>query len=120
MSTRPPASHDRDKGPAADPPSSRSGPLDEAAAFDALYRQCVADVHAYVISLLGDRAAAEDVTAMAFERLYRTRSRLDHARGTPRAWLFAVARNAAIDELRRRRRQPQGELHELPSIDWGI
>lgn len=117
MNTRPPASDDRDQAPAPDPPSSRSGALDEAA-FDALYRQCVADVHGYVISLLGDRSAAEDVTAMAFERLYRTRSRLDHARGTSRAWLFAVARNAAIDELRRRRRQPQGELDELPSIDW--
>jgi RNA polymerase sigma-70 factor, ECF subfamily len=116
MSTRPPASDDRDQKRASDPPSSRSGPLDQAA-FDALYRQCVADVHGYVISLLGDRSAAEDVTAMAFERLYRTRSRLDHARGTPRAWLFAVARNAAIDELRRRRRQPQCELDELPTAD---
>lgn len=78
MSTRPPATDDRDQGPAPDPPSSPRGPLDEAA-FDALYRQCVADVHGYVISLLGDRSAAEDVTAVAFERLYRTRSRLDHA-----------------------------------------
>ena len=62
-------------------------------------------MHGYAISLLGDRAGAEDVTALAFERLYRSRSRLDRSRGTPRAWLFAIARNAALDELRRRRRQ---------------
>jgi RNA polymerase sigma-70 factor (ECF subfamily) len=74
-------------------------------------------VHAYAISLLGDRMAAEDVTALAFERLYRSRSRLDHRRGTPRAWLFAIARNAVLDELRRRRRQPQGELLEELSGD---
>src|SRR6202035_5510711 len=80
--------------------------------FDTLFRACVADVHAYAISLLGERAAAEDVTALSFERLYRSRSRLDRGRGTPRAWLFAIARNAALDELRRRRRQPQGELRE--------
>jgi RNA polymerase sigma factor (sigma-70 family) len=116
MSTRAPTSDDPGQGSAPDPPSSWSGPLDEAA-FDALYRQCVADVHGYVISLLGDRSAAEDVTAMAFERLFRTRTRLDQARGTPRAWLFAVARNAAIDELRRLRRQPQCELDERPSPD---
>jgi RNA polymerase sigma-70 factor, ECF subfamily len=116
MSTRPPASVDRDQRPAAERPSSRHGPLDEAA-FDALYRQCVADVHGYVISLLGERSAAEDVTAVAFERLYRMRSRLDPARGTARAWLFTVARNAAIDELRRRRRQPEGELDELSTAD---
>jgi RNA polymerase sigma-70 factor (ECF subfamily) len=74
-------------------------------------------VHAYAISLLGDRSAAEDVTALAFERLYRSRSRLDHGRGTPRAWLFAITRNAALDELRRRRRQPQCELDEGLSGD---
>jgi RNA polymerase sigma-70 factor (ECF subfamily) len=81
-------------------------------AFDELFRESAADVHAYAISLLGNRAAAEDVTALAFERLYRARARLDHGRGAPRAWLFAIARNAALDELRRRRRQPQSELPE--------
>jgi RNA polymerase sigma-70 factor (ECF subfamily) len=83
----------------------RSEPFDEAS-FDALFRECVADVHGYALSLLGERAAAEDVTAVAFERLFRGRRRLDARRGTPRALLFTIARNAALDELRRRRRQP--------------
>jgi RNA polymerase sigma-70 factor, ECF subfamily len=88
-----------------------SGPAElDDKAFDALFRESAADVHGYAISLLGSRAAAEDVTALAFERLYRSRARLDHRRGTPRAWLFAIARNAALDELRRRRRQVQSEL----------
>jgi RNA polymerase sigma factor (sigma-70 family) len=82
-----------------------SSPLEEPA-FETLFRECAADVHGYAISLLGDRASAEDVTALAFERLYRSRARLDRTRGTPRGWLFSIARNAALDELRRRRRQP--------------
>jgi len=81
-------------------------------AFDALFSECAADVHAYAISLLADRATAEDVTALAFERLYRSRTRLDATRGSPRAWLFSIARNAALDELRRRRRRPELELEE--------
>ena len=95
--------------PTSDQPSrhgaapSQRGALD-ADAFDALFSECAGDVHGYLISLLGDSASAEDMTALAFERLYRSRSRLDHGRGTPRAWLFAIARNAALDELRRRRR----------------
>jgi RNA polymerase sigma-70 factor, ECF subfamily len=93
-----------------------SGALD-GEAFAALFRECGADVHAYAISLLGERAAAEDVTALAFERLYRSRARLDHRRGTPRAWLFAIARNAALDELRRRRRRPQHELNNERTAD---
>jgi RNA polymerase sigma factor (sigma-70 family) len=99
-------------------PLSGSRPLDEAA-IDALFRACAADVHAYAISLLGDRSGAEDVTALAFERLYRSRSRLDRGRGTPRAWLFAIARNAALDELRRRRRRPESELERHLPGDLG-
>ena len=72
--------------------------------FDALYRDSAADVHAYAWSMLRDRAAAEDVTAVAFERAYRRRRRFDPERGSARAWLFAIARNAALDELRRRKR----------------
>ncbi|MCW3040178.1 MAG: sigma-70 family polymerase sigma factor [Solirubrobacterales bacterium] len=79
-------------------------PNTASVAFDALYRSCVDDVHAYAWSMLRDRAAAEDVTALAFERAYRKRHSFDPARGTSRTWLFAIARNAALDELRRRKR----------------
>jgi RNA polymerase sigma-70 factor (ECF subfamily) len=72
--------------------------------FESLYRSCRDDVYAYVCSLLRDPAAAEDVTALAFERAYRRRRTFDRRRGEERAWLFGIARNAALDELRRRRR----------------
>lgn len=70
--------------------------------FEALYRSSRDDVYAYVFTLLRDRAAAEDVTALAFERAYRRRVSFDRRRGEERAWLFGIARNAALDELRRR------------------
>jgi RNA polymerase sigma factor (sigma-70 family) len=91
--------------------TSREGVLDSAA-FDSLFRECAPDVHGYLISLLGDRSTAEDLTALAFERLYRSRWRLDRRRGTPRAWLFSIARNAALDELRQRRRRSSYGLRE--------
>jgi RNA polymerase sigma-70 factor, ECF subfamily len=75
-----------------------------ASSFEALYRSCGADVYAYVAALLRDRAAAEDVTALTFERALRKRRSFDRARGSERAWLFGIARNAALDELRRRSR----------------
>ena len=91
------------------------------ARFDALYRETASDVFAYVLTLLRDRAAAEDVTAAAFERAYRRQGSFDARRGTQRAWLFGIARNAALDELRRRRRSaalladpedPAGDDHD--------
>jgi RNA polymerase sigma factor (sigma-70 family) len=72
--------------------------------FEALYRAARDDVFAYVATLLRDRAAAEDVTAAAFERAYRKQRTYKAARGSERAWLFGIARNAALDELRRRKR----------------
>jgi RNA polymerase sigma-70 factor (ECF subfamily) len=76
-------------------------------AFECLYRSSRDDVYAYVASLLRDAPAAEEVTAAAFERAYRKRNRFDPERGEPRAWLFGIARNAALDELRRRGRQAE-------------
>lgn len=72
--------------------------------FEALYRSSRDDVYAYVATLLRDRSAAEDVTAQAFERAYRKRRTFDRRKGEERAWLFGIARNAALDELRRRGR----------------
>ncbi len=72
--------------------------------FERLYREARDDLYAYVCYLTGDAAMAEDVISQAFERAFRKRSRFDAARGTPRTWLFGIARNAALDELRRSRR----------------
>ena len=80
---------------------SRSRP---AVDVEALYRAARDDVYAYVATLLRDTAAAEDVTALAFERALRKSRSFDPKRGTQRAWLFGIARNAALDELRKRKR----------------
>jgi RNA polymerase sigma-70 factor, ECF subfamily len=77
----------------------------QAETFAELYERAFPRVYAYVASLLRDRAAAEDVTAQAFERAYRKRRSYRAGRGTMEAWLFGIARNAALDELRRRKRR---------------
>ena len=88
----------------ADSTRHAEAPARADARLRALYRESRDDVFAYVSGLLRDRSAAEDVTALAFERAYRKRRRFDPRRGSGRAWLFGIARNAALDELRRRKR----------------
>ena len=73
--------------------------------FAELYERTFPRVYAYVASLLRDRSAAEDVTAQAFERAYRKRRSYRPGRGSMDAWLFGIARNAALDELRKRKRR---------------
>jgi RNA polymerase sigma-70 factor (ECF subfamily) len=79
--------------------------LPAAESFEALYRRTFPRVYGYVASLLRDRSAAEDVTAQAFERAYRKRNSFRSKRGSREAWLFGIARNAALDELRKRKRR---------------
>jgi RNA polymerase sigma-70 factor, ECF subfamily len=73
--------------------------------FGELYERTFPRVYAYVASLLRDRSAAEDVTAQAFERAYRKRRTYRASRGSMDAWVFGIARNAALDELRKRKRR---------------
>jgi len=96
----------------------QEAPSEADLAFERLYRCSRDDVYAYVASLLRDAPAAEEVTAAAFERAYRKRNRFDPQRGEPRAWLFGIARNAALDELRRRGRQAEltAEPADLQSL----
>lgn len=96
----------------------REAPHAADLAFDRLYRSSRDDLYAYVAGLLRDAAAAEEVTAAAFERAYRKRHRFDPDRGEPRAWLFGIARNAALDELRHRGRQ--AELTAEPADLQGL
>jgi RNA polymerase sigma-70 factor (ECF subfamily) len=77
--------------------------------FEDLYRDSASAIFAFVAGMLRDRSAAEEVTAIAFERGFRARASFDPKRGAPRAWMFGIARNAALDELRRR-----GRVAELP------
>lgn len=78
-------------------------------AFEALYRRTFTRVYGYVATMLHDRNAAEDVTAQAFERAYRKRRTFRASRGSEEAWIFGIARNAALDELRRRKRRAKLE-----------
>ena len=82
----------------------------EAESFASLYERTFPRVYAYVASLVRDRASAEDITAQAFERAYRKRRTYRSRRGSPEAWLFGIARNAALDELRHRKRRARLEV----------
>lgn len=84
--------------------------------FETFYLQNRDDLYGYVAGMLRDRPAAEDVTGMAFERAYRKWKSFDPKRGSARGWLFGIARNAALDELRRRRRELTGDPEPLADL----
>jgi RNA polymerase sigma-70 factor (ECF subfamily) len=99
----------------AEPLPAHMPTLEATESFEALYRRTFPRIYAYVASLLRDRSAAEDVTSQAFERAYRKQQGFNARRGSPEAWLFGIARNAALDELRKRKRRAglEGDPEDL-------
>ncbi|HEX8799954.1 MAG TPA: sigma-70 family RNA polymerase sigma factor [Terriglobales bacterium] len=74
-------------------------------AFEALFRQHQCEVYGWILRVVRDRAAAEELTIETFWRMYRAHARFDAAKGNCTAWLRRIATNAALDHLRRRRRE---------------
>jgi RNA polymerase sigma-70 factor (ECF subfamily) len=67
------------------------------------------DVYGYLAWFTSDRPAAEELTAVTFERALRLWDRFDPARGSARTWLCQVARTVALDHLRSERRRVRRE-----------
>jgi RNA polymerase sigma-70 factor (ECF subfamily) len=82
------------------------------AAFDGLYRRWAGPLLRYLERIVGDTATAEELLQEAFFRVHRAR-----ARYVPRArfstWLYRIATNLALNEMKRPRRRHRHE-HDDP------
>jgi len=77
--------------------------------FATLAEELLDDVYGYLLYLTKNWAVAEDLTGETFEAAFKKWRRFDPGRGTPRAWLLAIARSTALDwfraDARRRKRE---------------
>jgi RNA polymerase sigma-70 factor, ECF subfamily len=80
--------------------------LADRAAFATLYQRTSAQLLGVVLRIQRDRALAEDVLQEVFVNIWRAADSFDPVRSQPMTWLASVARNRAIDSLRRRETQP--------------
>ena len=87
-------------------------------AFEELYGRYARAVLGLALRRLGDRGRAEDATQEAFVSIWRSARTYDPRRGAGAPWLYAVARNAITDGLRRRP-EPTAELQDGPGDEPG-
>jgi RNA polymerase sigma-70 factor (ECF subfamily) len=73
-------------------------------AFGELYDFYLPRIHGFIARRMSDRAAAEDMTAMTFERALNAVRRDDFRNEAFGGWLYRVAANAVVDHVRRSRR----------------
>ncbi len=75
-------------------------------AFELLYDRYASTVFGLALKTLGDRQIAEEAVQEIFWRVWQRAASFDRNR-TFAPWLFGIAHNYCIDELRRRRARPQ-------------
>lgn len=72
-------------------------------ALEALYDRYAGATYSLALRILSDRGAAEEVVQDTFVAVWRRAESYDASHGMLYSWLLRIARNRAIDELRRRK-----------------
>lgn len=95
-----------------------------ASALELLYDRHSAVVFSLILRIVQNRQVAEELTQEVFVRVWQRSSTFRADRGSVRSWMLMVARNLAIDELRRQRvrcrqvcNDPAGEHRAEEVID---
>ena len=81
--------------------------LGERAAFAQLYARTSGHLFAVLLRIQRDRAQSEDLLQEVYVAVWRAAGGFDAARSQPLTWLTSIARNKAIDSLRRTQAQPK-------------
>jgi RNA polymerase sigma-70 factor (ECF subfamily) len=87
-------------------------------AFEEIHARYQRTVLGLALRRIRDRGRAEDAVQEVFVAVWRSARTYDPARGNGTPWLYAVARNAITDRLRRTP-EPTGELVDGPSGEPG-
>jgi RNA polymerase sigma factor (sigma-70 family) len=83
--------------------------LGDRRAFERLYERTSGHLFAVVLRIQRDRATAEDLLQEVYVSVWKAAAGFDAARAQPLTWLTHIARNKAIDSLRRAQAQPRLE-----------
>ena len=97
-----------------------------AAAFDRLVRRYEAPLYGFLRHMVGDGDAADDLFQDTFMRVMKALPGYQET-GRFKSWLFGIARNQALDLLRKRKREQavfhssiQDEEEQVNPLDEGI
>jgi RNA polymerase sigma-70 factor (ECF subfamily) len=94
----------------------------DATAFSTLYKRTSSKLYGVVARILTRGDVAADVLQEAYVRIWEKAGDFDPVRGSPLAWMATIARNRALDEVRRVRpasleAQPEGFEPAAEEID---
>ena len=82
-------------------------------ALESLYSRYSRPVYSLAMKMLRDPFSAEEVTQDTFFNVWRRAGSYKSNRGKVTSWLFSIAHNRTIDELRKRRREYNRVLYDV-------
>jgi RNA polymerase sigma-70 factor (ECF subfamily) len=85
------------------------------AAFETLFHQHQRAVYGWILRIVRNPAAAEELTVEAFWRIHQARARFDPEQGFE-GWARRIATRAALDWLRARKRENELPLENCPEL----
>ena len=75
--------------------------------WDEIYTSELPRIYNFFLYKVGDRDLAQDLTAIVFERAWKSRSRYRSILSSPSTWLFGIARNVLKEHLRKDKKNSQ-------------
>lgn len=94
----------------------------DQAAFRALYDATRAKLYGVILAILGERNAADDLLQEIYVKIWDRAADYDSAKASPITWMATIARNRALDEVRRPRHTidlPEEALERVAGDDPG-
>jgi len=85
-------------------------------AFGELYIIFVEKIYRYIIYHVKSKTTAEDITQEVFLKAWRAINSCRGKENTFSSWLYRIAHNQMIDEIRKRKRRPSLELEHVENI----
>ena len=77
--------------------------------LEILVRQYLKVIYSFVFRYVGNAEDAEDITQEVFVRVWRNLKRFNQEQSF-KTWLFAIAKNAALDFLKKKKRPREKTL----------
>ena len=92
----------------------------DKAAFGELYNSFGAALYGVILKIVGTEEEANDVLQASFVKIWKYAGKYDSKKGSPFTWMLNIARNTAIDALRKRQKTPSSPNQtEVEGVDSG-
>ena len=91
----------------------------DKAAFEELYDSFGAALYGVILKIVGTEEEANDVLQASFVKIWKYAAKYDSKKGSPFTWMLNIARNTAIDALRKRQKTPSSP-NQAEIADVGV